>query len=86
MQLNEIKSEIVAIVDRDNIIIGDAPRLEMSKLRLIHRSTYVFLIDRRSRKFYVQKRSTLKSYCPGHWDVSFGGVVQKGNEFNSLSR
>lgn len=69
--------EIVVIVDSLNNYVGDALRRDMRLNHWIHRSTFIFLIDAKTKMFYVQMRSKNKHWCPSHWDVFFGGVVQQ---------
>lgn len=44
------------------------------KERLLHRSTYIFARNSQG-EYYVQKRTMLKDYCPGYYEVVAGGVV-----------
>lgn len=44
------------------------------KERLLHRSTYIFARNSQGQ-YYVQKRTMLKDYCPGYYEVVAGGVV-----------
>ena len=41
---------------------------------LCHRATYIFVVLP-NEHLIVQKRSTLKDYCPGYYDPTPGGVV-----------
>ncbi|DBA00813.1 TPA: hypothetical protein N0F65_004718 [Lagenidium giganteum] len=49
----------------------------MRKFSLPHRATYI-VIKNSSGKFYVQRRTMIKDYCPGFLDPMAGGVVQFG--------
>ena len=69
--------EMVTIVDHDNNVVGEMTRHEMRINRHIHRSTYIFLQNSED-KFYVHKRTMLKKWYPGSWDLVFGGVVGAG--------
>ena len=71
------KNDIVKIVDAHNKVIGSAPRHEMRKNNLYHRCTYIFLYNS-LKQYYVQKRTTIKDYCPGWYDLATGGVVAHG--------
>ena len=62
-------TETVLIVNEDNEVTGTAPRPEMRARRLPHRASYIVLEDK-SGRFYVEKRTLTKDYCPG-----IGGVV-----------
>ena len=39
-----------------------------------------------SNYFYVQKRSSLKDYCPDYYDPTPGGVVAAGESFEETNR
>lgn len=68
------ENEIVAIVDRENYIVGSATRYKMRSEGLIHRATYVLVFDSQGRLF-VHKRTTSKDIYPGFYDIAAGGVV-----------
>ena len=78
--------EMVEIVTAQNEVLpGGARRADMRKKNLIHRATYAFVRDSRNR-FYVQKRSALKDYCPSYFDPTPGGVVGMGETFEETNR
>lgn len=72
--------ELVAIVDRDNRVIGSAPRHEMRAQNLIHRATYILVFNQRGELF-VQLRTMSKDLYPGYYDVATGGVVLAGESY-----
>jgi 8-oxo-dGTP pyrophosphatase MutT (NUDIX family) len=72
--------ELVAIVDRDNRVIGSAPRHEMRARNLIHRATYILVFSPQGELF-VQLRTTSKDIYPGYYDVATGGVVLAGESY-----
>ena len=82
--LHSAANELVAIVDRENNVIGSALRCEMRSQKLIHRATFAFVKNSRNY-FYVQKRSMLKDYCPGFYDPTPGGVVAFGETFEQTN-
>ena len=49
--------------------------------KLPHRATYIFLVDPRTKRLHVQRRSDLKDYCPGYLDPTPGGVVGVGEGY-----
>ena len=57
----------------------------MRKNKSIHRATYAFVRDS-NNYFYVQKRSSLKDYCPGYFDPTPGGVVGAGESYEDTNR
>lgn len=73
-------NELIEIVDENNLILKPRLRFEMRRDKLIHRATYAF-IRNSCNYYYVQKRSSLKDYCPGFFDPTPGGVVAAGESF-----
>jgi 8-oxo-dGTP pyrophosphatase MutT (NUDIX family) len=73
--------EQVAIVDGKNRVIGCAGRSVMRRFNLIHRATYILLLNARGELF-VQKRTAGKDVYPGYYEVAVGGVVQAGEEYD----
>ncbi|CAI5735496.1 unnamed protein product [Peronospora farinosa] len=69
--------EEACIVDEDNHVIGKADRAVMRMFNLPHRASYI-VIKNSSGKYYVQRRTISKDYCPGMLDPITGGVVQYG--------
>jgi isopentenyldiphosphate isomerase len=72
--------EIVAIVDKQNNVIGAVPRREMRAKRLLHRSTYILVFNSQGA-LYVQKRTMTKDVFPGYFDPATGGVVLTGESY-----
>ena len=72
--------EKIEIVDENNNVLEPKLRYEMRRDKLIHRATYAF-IKNSNGYFYVQKRTTLKDYCPGFFDPASGGVVAAGESY-----
>ena len=74
-------SEIVTIVDRQNRVVGAAPRAEMRARRLPHRASFVFVF-RDDGRLIVQRRTLTKDVWPGWYDLAAGGVVVAGEEYD----
>lgn len=74
------QQEIVAIVDKDNQVIGSATRSEMRAKGLGHRATYILVFNPQGELF-VHKRTMTKDVCPGYYDVVAGGVVLAGESY-----
>ena len=55
-------------------------RSEVRSKNLWHRASYIFVLDRLTDKFVIQKRTLLKDYCPGYFDIVTGGVVGAGED------
>jgi isopentenyldiphosphate isomerase len=79
------KEEMVDIVDEDNHVVECRRRADMRELNLPHRATYAFIRDS-AGYFYVQKRSSIKDYCPSYWDPTPGGVVAAGESYEYTNR
>jgi 8-oxo-dGTP pyrophosphatase MutT (NUDIX family) len=73
--------EIVVIVDRNNRVVGEAPRREMRARRLPHRCTYIVVSNTRG-ELYIQKRARTKDVLPGYHEVA-GGVVLAGESYEA---
>lgn len=78
-------NELVQIVDENNNPTYSCARSKMRAEKLIHRATYAF-IKNSANLFYVQKRSTLKDYCPGYFDPNPGGVVASNESYEETNR
>ena len=72
--------ELVQIVDENNQPIFSCKRSKMRSENLRHRATYAFIKNSKNL-FYVQKRSTLKDYCPSYFDPTPGGVVAANESY-----
>ena len=81
MQTLEPAQEIVQIVDKNNIEIGQCTRAEMRCQKLIHRATYIF-VQSSTGDLFIQKRTLTKDIYPGYWDVAAGGVVLAGESYD----
>jgi 8-oxo-dGTP pyrophosphatase MutT (NUDIX family) len=65
--------ELVEVVDDDDVVIAVVPRREMRQRKLLHRCTYVVVLDAVGR-VYVHRRTETKDVYPGMYDVTAGGV------------
>jgi isopentenyldiphosphate isomerase len=77
--------EIVDVVDTHDRVLRQATRAEMRRNNLLHRAVY--LVVRNSvGDFFVHRRTTTKDVYPGHWDVTVGGVVGAGEDYDLAAR
>ena len=72
--------EVVDIVDIDDKAVGTAVRRDVRAQNLLHRATYI-VVRNSEGKYAVQKRTTIKDYCPGYFDPVTGGVVSAGESY-----
>ena len=73
--------ENVIIVDRKNRPIDVVPRYRMRRDGLIHRATYI-LVFNDEEQIFTQKRTQIKDFLPGYYDVAAGGVVREGEDYH----
>ena len=78
-------NERVAIVDRDNRVIGSALRHEMRAQGLIHRATYILVFNGEG-KIFIQERTKSKDIYPGYFDVATGGVMLDGESYEESAQ
>ena len=76
---DETSEETVALVDRDGVVVGSAPRSRMRRENLLHAATAVLVRDPDGR-IYVHRRSPDKDWWPSAYDAGSGGVLQAGEE------
>lgn len=76
-QNRRVPEEIVALVDRDGVVVGSAARPVVRRDNLLHAATAVFVRDGTGR-IYVHRRSADKDWAPGFHDCAAGGVIQYG--------
>ena len=79
-ELGLTAKEQVAEVDENDNVIRPISRAEMRAQKLRHRATYIFAKNSKD-EFYVQKRSAIKDYCPGYYEIVSGGCVQYGESY-----
>jgi isopentenyl-diphosphate delta-isomerase len=72
--------ELFDVVDRDDHVIGQAPRREVHARHLLHRATHVMVHDANGRLF-LQLRSLSKDTFPGCWDSSCSGHLDAGEDY-----
>ncbi len=77
--------ESVAIVDRDNSLIGTVTRRIMRQQKLIHRASYILVFNTQAELF-IQKRTMSKDIYPGFWDVAAGGIVLAGESYEAAAQ
>lgn len=78
-------SEILDVVDSDDVVIGSAERSEVYARGLSHRIVHVMVRDSRGRML-LQLRSAQSSYLPLHWSTSVGGHVDSGESYEEAAQ
>ena len=77
-------AEAFAVVDRNDRVIGAAPRAKVHGNNLLHRAVHVFIFNR-SGELLLQKRSRWKDRHPNLWDSSAAGHVDAGEEYDQTA-
>ncbi len=83
--LSDPGDETVDQVDEENRVIDAVPRRVMRDGRLLHRCTYVLVLDSCGR-LYVHRRTDTKDVYPGFLDVTAGGVNAAGESYDDCAR
>jgi 8-oxo-dGTP pyrophosphatase MutT (NUDIX family) len=77
--------ELVDVVDERNEVVAVVPRGRLRTENLIHRCTYVFVLNR-AGELYVHRRTETKDVYPGYYDVCAGGVNAAGEPYDLCAR
>jgi isopentenyldiphosphate isomerase len=78
-------SEDLEIVDKNDQVIGTAPRSRChGDPSLVHRVAHV-LVVKPSGELLLQKRSPDKDIQPGKWDTSVGGHLDPGEDYEAAA-
>jgi isopentenyldiphosphate isomerase len=77
-------SEWVDVVDADDRVVGRVTRAEIRRRNLPHRAVYVLVLNSRGELF-VHRRTESKDVYPGYRDVTIGGVVAAGEDYDSAA-
>lgn len=73
------------MVDERDEVVGVVPRRTMRAENLLHRCTYVLVLNP-DGELYVHRRTETKDVYPGHLDVCAGGVNAAGESYESCAR
>lgn len=76
--------ELVEVVDESNEVLELVPRRAMRGKRLLHRCTYVIVLNG-AGELYVHRRTQSKDVNPGFYDVSAGGVNGAGETYDTCA-
>jgi isopentenyldiphosphate isomerase len=78
-------AELVDVVDVADRVVRQASRTEMRRGNLLHRAAYI-LVRNSVDHFFVHRRTPSKDVYPGYWDVTVGGVVVAGEDYDTAAR
>ena len=77
--------ELVDVVDDGNEVVGVAARRTVRDENLLHRCTYVFVLNA-AGELYIHRRTDTKDVYPGFYDVGAGGVNAAGESYEECAR
>jgi 8-oxo-dGTP pyrophosphatase MutT (NUDIX family) len=80
-----VAAEIADLVDRDDNVIGRAPRGRIRAEKLLHRGVAV-LCRNPAGEIYVHRRTDDKDVFPGMYDMFLGGMVLTGETYEDAAR
>src|SRR5262249_46731420 len=73
--------ELVDLIDVAGRTIGQVTRREMRQRRLPHRCVYLLVFNVRGQVF-IHLRTPTKDLFPSFWDLTVGGVLAAGEDFD----
>jgi 8-oxo-dGTP pyrophosphatase MutT (NUDIX family) len=76
--------ELVDVVDGSNEVIRVVSRRTLRAENLLHRCTYVFVLNPEG-DLYVHRRTDTKDVYPGFYDVCAGGVNGAGESYEACA-
>ncbi len=75
-----LTGEIFDVVDENDRVIGQRPRGEVHREKLLHRAVHILVFNKRGELF-LQRRSRWKDMHPRDWDSSAAGHVNSGDDY-----
>ena len=75
------QEEIVTVVNLADEVVASRPRPEVKKIGYTYRVTYI-LVFNRAGEILVQKRTDIKDWCPGRFDLAAGGIIQYDESYD----
>ena len=76
-----MNEELFDVVNERDEVIGQAPRSEVHRRKLLHRAVHVMVVNS-SGHVFLQKRSMRKDSFPGAWDSSASGHLNVGESYD----
>ncbi|MFN2508533.1 MAG: 16S rRNA (adenine(1518)-N(6)/adenine(1519)-N(6))-dimethyltransferase RsmA [Chthoniobacterales bacterium] len=76
--------ERFTVVDAEDRVVGEAPRVTVHGNNLLHRAVHILLFNDVGELF-LQKRSRLKDRHPCVWDSSAAGHVNAGEDYDETA-
>ena len=80
-----MQDEIFDVVDEQDRVIGQLSRGEIHRRQLRHRAAHILVFNAQGELF-LQRRSLKKECCPGLWDSSVAGHLDRGESYEDCAR
>jgi isopentenyldiphosphate isomerase len=77
--------ELVDVVDAHDRVVTQATRREVRARNLRHRAAYILVFNAQGQLF-VHRRTESKDIFPGYWDVTVGGILTAGEDYDAGAR
>lgn len=78
-------ADLLPVVDDHDNYVQALPRREVHLRRLKHRAVHIVVVNSKD-EILLQRRSMKKDNYPGWWDISVGGHVDVGEEYDQAAR
>lgn len=75
------QQEIVTIINLADEVVANLPRPDVKRVGHTYRVTYI-LVFNRAGEVLVQKRTDIKDWCPGRYDLAAGGIIQYDESYD----
>ncbi len=85
IQVETEQAEMIEVVDKQDNIIGEAPRKGVHNTDKLHRAVHIFMRDLHGR-LWIEKRGESVDTHPGYYDSSAAGHVSKGETYDEAAR
>ncbi|NOQ15705.1 MAG: NUDIX domain-containing protein [Methyloprofundus sp.] len=79
-----MNSELIPVVNEQDIFIENRPRKEVHRLGLRHRAVHILVFNDMGQLF-LQKRSLTKDINAGLWDTSAAGHVDANESYDACA-
>lgn len=77
---------MVDVVDKNDKVIGTAPKTDVYKKGLSNRIVHIFVINPDLGEIFIQKRGATVRYLPNHYCTSAGGHVMAGEDYSNAAQ
>jgi len=81
---NSPGEELFDVVDRDDVVVGQAGRADVHKQGLLHRAVHMFVFNS-AGELLIHLRSAGKDEFPGVWTSSACGHVDAGESYDAAA-